>query len=84
MLDDPWDSSALRNRAMQCRHLAAGIRDVEIQNSLLLVALDYEEMVLRNERRRRTERPRNSPIAWSEAPRASERVAHSARPQPAA
>jgi len=58
MLDDPWDSSALRDRAMQCRHLAAGIRDVEIQSRLLLVALDYEEMAFKNERRKPAEYPK--------------------------
>lgn len=57
MLGVPLSTEMLRNRATQCRHLAGGIRDDQIRDRLLRLAIEYEEMA------KRRALPRKEPTA---------------------
>ena len=47
----------LRKRAMQCRHLAGGIRDARIRARLLGLATEYDQMAEREVRQKEPEAP---------------------------
>ena len=49
MASIPLNAEVLRARALQCRHLAGGLRDIRIADRLLVIALDYEDMARRNQ-----------------------------------
>jgi hypothetical protein len=57
MLSVPLNAELLRKRAMQCRHLADGIQDVQIKARLLGIATEYEQMAEREVRQKQPETP---------------------------